>query len=525
METTSESKLPSIKKKTIPSLDEQHMHEIISSVFLGDLESSQDGNKLKVSKITHMVDLANTVELDQSQRGKKNFEMTIHDESCDWVESCPCIKSKLFINVDDTEEGDIGEHFDIINEYIKKALLEEGGVLVHCVRGKSRSAAAVVQYLMQILEYTLRAAMRTVYQGRPGVAINPGFKNQLQKLEAKLRPGEPPSVILKVASKKPTLSRHSTSPSSSTVTSVKTSNKTHGGGGGGIDTDDSTLLAKSPNTAVRKLPPFSPSSPDGSGGGTIAVQEEVAVVKEEAPTYCTLTMRDALPDIRAEAKRLGLNEKGTKKQVLNRIIEKLGTKPTSDNNNEVNNNEVNNNVVKGNTSTIPIQQPQEEERSCSSTSDVTEMGGNSTEGGGGRVKEDTDNGRKGVNELVDIKKTQMMDEKNATSPVFSPLISEEVQSTNEMTEMSIKNENEILKQQPHNNNNDNKMPPISSSSSSSPTQKTDQSVSNEEEGGGGKINLTNCNKMPPISLSPNSQKRAEELLVSDQNKEIGNDDT
>lgn len=142
---------PLINKKTVETVDSQHMHEIITSIFLGDIESSMNGRGLKTANITHIVDMANTVELDQSHRGKKHFELSNEDQGCDWVINCPSIIAKLVVVVDDTEKEEVTQHFDAINEFINRALSGGGNVLVHCVRGKSRSAAAVVQYLMQVV--------------------------------------------------------------------------------------------------------------------------------------------------------------------------------------------------------------------------------------------------------------------------------------------------------------------------------------------------------------------------------------
>ena len=52
------------------------------------------------------------------------------------------------VRVDDVEDAPLADHFDEINGFIHAARSEGGSVLVHCYQGKSRSACAVVQYLM-----------------------------------------------------------------------------------------------------------------------------------------------------------------------------------------------------------------------------------------------------------------------------------------------------------------------------------------------------------------------------------------
>ena len=79
-------------------------------------------------------------------------------------------------------------------------------MLVHCFRGKSRSATAVVQYLMQVEQLTLKEAMDATKQARPSIDINVGFRQALMDLEQALRPGAPPSVVLSLKSRRPALS-------------------------------------------------------------------------------------------------------------------------------------------------------------------------------------------------------------------------------------------------------------------------------------------------------------------------------
>jgi len=155
--------------------------------------------------VTHVVDLANTV--DMTERGKeRNVHYEITREEGDWGGSCPSIGSKLVVRVDDTDASPLDQHFDAMNEYMSKAMEDGGVVLVHCFRGKSRSATAVIQYLMQVEAMSLKDALGAVKAARPVVQLNVGFRKQLMDLEARLRPTEPPSIILKLKSAKPTLS-------------------------------------------------------------------------------------------------------------------------------------------------------------------------------------------------------------------------------------------------------------------------------------------------------------------------------
>eukprot|EP00830_Metopus_es_P019777 TRINITY_DN7487_c0_g1_i1.p1 TRINITY_DN7487_c0_g1~~TRINITY_DN7487_c0_g1_i1.p1 ORF type:complete len:169 (+),score=34.86 TRINITY_DN7487_c0_g1_i1:40-546(+) len=62
------------------------------------------------------------------------------------------------IHVDDHPSTDLHSHFLSIYEFIHSAESKEEGVLVHCVSGMSRSATAVISYLMKKESWTYTAA-------------------------------------------------------------------------------------------------------------------------------------------------------------------------------------------------------------------------------------------------------------------------------------------------------------------------------------------------------------------------------
>ncbi|KXS12130.1 phosphatases II [Gonapodya prolifera JEL478] len=62
-----------------------------------------------------------------------------------------------------------------------------GGVLVHCYQGKSRSAAAVVGWLIAKRGMSLQDAIQLVTDSRKAVAINEGFLRQLEQFELSVR--------------------------------------------------------------------------------------------------------------------------------------------------------------------------------------------------------------------------------------------------------------------------------------------------------------------------------------------------
>jgi len=122
---------------------------VVPGLWLGDLGSALDGASLAACGVTHVVDLASAVVHDRF-KGLSRFEVRRGDEGCDFADSCPSLVAKLVVVVDDVENAPLGAHFRAINAFIDRAAREPGAgaCLVHCVRGKSRSATAVAQYLM-----------------------------------------------------------------------------------------------------------------------------------------------------------------------------------------------------------------------------------------------------------------------------------------------------------------------------------------------------------------------------------------
>eukprot|EP00008_Paramoeba_atlantica_P005094 CAMPEP_0201481686 /NCGR_PEP_ID=MMETSP0151_2-20130828/5955_1 /ASSEMBLY_ACC=CAM_ASM_000257 /TAXON_ID=200890 /ORGANISM="Paramoeba atlantica, Strain 621/1 / CCAP 1560/9" /LENGTH=115 /DNA_ID=CAMNT_0047864011 /DNA_START=217 /DNA_END=564 /DNA_ORIENTATION=- len=70
------------------------------------------------------------------------------------------------------------ESFDFIDRGI-----ESGGVLVHCMKGKSRSASMVLAYLMRENGWSLKETLDYVQEKRPLVQPNEGFLEQLRQFE------------------------------------------------------------------------------------------------------------------------------------------------------------------------------------------------------------------------------------------------------------------------------------------------------------------------------------------------------
>ncbi len=64
--------------------------------------------------------------------------------------------------------------------------MEEGGCLVHCQAGVSRSASFIIAFVMKRIKCSLEQAYTFVKQRRPMVFPNFGFQHQLKKLEIQI---------------------------------------------------------------------------------------------------------------------------------------------------------------------------------------------------------------------------------------------------------------------------------------------------------------------------------------------------
>jgi protein-tyrosine phosphatase len=80
----------------------------------------------------------------------------------------------------------LSRNTDGINEFIRDACKADGNVLVHCDQGVSRSATAVLAYLMKEHGMSLSEAFSLLQSKRGMVDPNYGFMQKLEDLERQL---------------------------------------------------------------------------------------------------------------------------------------------------------------------------------------------------------------------------------------------------------------------------------------------------------------------------------------------------
>lgn len=137
--------------------------EIQEGLYLGSIGAAYNKDELLKLKITHILSVANMVE-----------------------SAYPSDFRYKQIEVRDSTDVDLEEHFDECFAFIDEARQSVGAVLVHCFAGRSRSVTVVVAYLMKTYGMSFLQALDLVRSKRPQAAPNPGFILQLKKFERKL---------------------------------------------------------------------------------------------------------------------------------------------------------------------------------------------------------------------------------------------------------------------------------------------------------------------------------------------------
>eukprot|EP00095_Tigriopus_kingsejongensis_P000103 snap_masked-scaffold1424_size42081-processed-gene-0.5 protein:Tk00103 transcript:snap_masked-scaffold1424_size42081-processed-gene-0.5-mRNA-1 annotation:"dual specificity protein phosphatase 12-like" len=141
------------------------MNKIERNLYLGNMEAATDVILLESHGITHIVTL-DSVPL---PRKISSF--------------LPKIRN-LHIQVTDLPDEDILSFITQALAFINDGISSGGSVLVHCFRGKSRSATVVIAFLMQKYNLSLEQAFARVKVKRDCVNPHEGFLAQLKLYES-----------------------------------------------------------------------------------------------------------------------------------------------------------------------------------------------------------------------------------------------------------------------------------------------------------------------------------------------------
>jgi len=144
----------SLKVLPVRDFDAQ---EIAPNLYLGDVYAAHNTKELKKRNITHIVTCTVGV-----------------------VPPFPDSFQYKHLKILDCAAENIHEHFEETSAFIGDAIAGGGKVLVHCIRGVSRSATIVCAYLMTAFKMSHIEAVEKVRSKRPIARPNYGFMTQLE---------------------------------------------------------------------------------------------------------------------------------------------------------------------------------------------------------------------------------------------------------------------------------------------------------------------------------------------------------
>ncbi|KAG0432389.1 hypothetical protein HPB47_020885 [Ixodes persulcatus] len=131
-------------------------------LFLGGRDAAEDDPTVRTLGITHIL-TADIFPL-ELEGSKSNLQL-------------------LFLQVDDRPEEDLLSHFEKACKFIDQGC-RNGGCLVHCYFGVSRSATLVIAYIMQKYRLDYTTAFERVREKRTCIGPNQGFIFQLNLFHA-----------------------------------------------------------------------------------------------------------------------------------------------------------------------------------------------------------------------------------------------------------------------------------------------------------------------------------------------------
>jgi len=132
-------------------------HEVFPNVFVGDVYAAHNTCELKKHNITHVVNVA-----------------------CGVAPAFPQDFTYLQIPLLDCASEKIQDHFHKTSKFIQEALDNKGRVLIHCLKGVSRSATIAAAYVIKAHSTSPSKAVQMLRQNRPIIKPNSGFMTQLE---------------------------------------------------------------------------------------------------------------------------------------------------------------------------------------------------------------------------------------------------------------------------------------------------------------------------------------------------------
>jgi len=92
-----------------------------------------------------------------------------------------------YFDLDDFPDADIYKYLDEMVNFIEKSVMNKEKILIHCVSGMSRSASAVIAYMIKSKKMEYQDAFDFVKSKRKIICPNSGFVEQLKKYAEKCK--------------------------------------------------------------------------------------------------------------------------------------------------------------------------------------------------------------------------------------------------------------------------------------------------------------------------------------------------
>jgi atypical dual specificity phosphatase len=135
--------------------------KITDRIYLGNIAGAQNKHFLDKNNIGYVINLSN-----QSYDKYPNI-------------------SYLNININDTPDTNIKQHFKTIFDFFNKGINSDKNIYIHCKAGISRSSSALIAYLMT-KGLDMKTSINYVISRRKIIEPNDGFWLQLIEFEKEL---------------------------------------------------------------------------------------------------------------------------------------------------------------------------------------------------------------------------------------------------------------------------------------------------------------------------------------------------
>lgn len=146
-------------------------HEDLDWIWIGGADDARDAVALKKHNVRYVLNCTPP----RNEAGVSNF----HEKDPFFV------YERLSMGDNSTEQ--LETRIERAWKFLEMARIrEDGGVLVHCQQGVSRSCSMVIAYLMKYYRYKFEDARTLTRQSRSQANPNEGFTKQLKDLEEKL---------------------------------------------------------------------------------------------------------------------------------------------------------------------------------------------------------------------------------------------------------------------------------------------------------------------------------------------------